>query len=188
MLNCSQEHKRLMSLTSLSAVILPFTDKSVSDLLMDDVCQMLFIFEPCHRLRPSNFVLVMFIQFWLESQLISCNWYLRMDVEQVKCTFQKVKIWLNTWLTAFSHTRPPRTLAFCKYSRWWFDHVELTNTRYIRFQIFEILYLYIVFVQLMCYIQHILSSVFHKNDVLLEQFVFALFFLNCIIQRICLSP
>ncbi len=31
-LNCSQEHQKLMSLTTLSAMTLPFADKSVSHL------------------------------------------------------------------------------------------------------------------------------------------------------------
>lgn len=50
MFNCSQEHLKLMSLTALSAETLPFTDKSVTDLLkrLPDA----LIFEPCHRLRP----------------------------------------------------------------------------------------------------------------------------------------
>ena len=33
MLDCSREHQELVSLTTLSAMSLPFTDKSVSDLL-----------------------------------------------------------------------------------------------------------------------------------------------------------
>ena len=59
MSNCSREHQKLMSLTALSAMTLPFTDKSVSDLLkwLPDA----FNIWTMSSSQASHFALVMFV-------------------------------------------------------------------------------------------------------------------------------